>query len=146
MDYSTLDSQINKKTYRLKDVQNQIEKVAFDIVRFKDNDKSADLWQIQSSDDGEYIVALYQNDEEKVAHLWDVHLNKIAGTLQFSYKGEPIVSLSGHKLGVSKNELDQVPSYLPAKLAKNKKLVSALLQELPASTKQLVLNKFPELS
>jgi hypothetical protein len=58
VDYSGLENKIYKKAYRLADVKDQLETVAFDIVRFKDNDKGAELWQVQSADDGDYIVAL----------------------------------------------------------------------------------------
>src|SRR5277367_4480978 len=89
LDYSGLANQITKKAYRLADVKGQLETVAFDVVRFKDGDKGADLWQIQSADDGDYIVALYDDEEvEKAAssNPWSV---LVAGgtNLQISYKG-----------------------------------------------------------
>ncbi|HVY53721.1 MAG TPA: hypothetical protein VHA13_04305 [Gammaproteobacteria bacterium] len=146
IDYSGLENKIYKKAYRLSDVKDQLETVAFDLVKFKDSDKSADLWQIQSADDGDYIVAVYQSDdEEKVASNWEVIVTKTAGELQISYKGDPIVRLASKKLGIPQHELNQVPKYLPIKLAENKKLVKALLNELPASAKKEVLNKYPEL-
>lgn len=146
LDYSSLENKIYKKAYLLSDVKDQVEKVAFDIVRFKDGDKGADLWQVQSADDGDYIVSLYQDDEtEKTASAWEVTVIKIAGELQISYKGDPLVRLASSKLGIPRKELDKVTSYLPSKLAANKKLVKALLNELSASAKKTVLNKYPEL-
>lgn len=146
VDYSGLENKIYKKAYRLADVKDQLETVAFDIVRFKDNDKGADLWQVQSADDGDYIVALYNGDpEEKVASLWDVVVTKTAGNLQVSYKGDPIVRVAASKLGIPFSELERIPSYLPEKLAENKKLVKALLNELSTSAKNEVLKKYPEL-
>ena len=64
IDYSGL-AKLTKKAYRLSDVKDQLETIAFDVVRFKDGDHGAELWQVQSSDDGDYIVALY--DEEEAA-------------------------------------------------------------------------------
>lgn len=146
IDYSRLENRICKKAYRFKDVKDQLETVAFDVVRFKDSDKGADLWQVQSSDDGDYIVALYQPDEDKIAAAsWDVTISKTAGHLQISYKGDPLVKIASIKLGIPNNELDKVKNYLPIRLAENKKLVKALLNELSPSTKQAVLNKYPEL-
>lgn len=146
IDYSGLDNIIYKKAYKLSDVKDQIERVAFDVVRFKDNDKGADLWQIQSADDGDYIVAIYEQDEEaKVADAWNVSLNKISGDLQISYRGDPIVRLASSKLGIAYEELNKIEKYLPKKLAENKKLVKALLNELNESTKKEVLSKYPEL-
>lgn len=147
IDYSSLENKIYKKAYRLSDVKDQLETVAFDIVRFKDSDKSADLWQVQSADDGDYIVALYQPEEQdkKASADWDVTVNKLASNLQISYKGDPIVSIKSSKLGIPSQELDKVSEYLPEKLSENKKLVKALLNELPAPAKKEVLNKYPEL-
>jgi len=146
VDYSKLDNKIFKKAYRLSDVQDKIEKVAFDIVKFKDGDAASNLWQIQSADDGDYIVALYQSDEPvKNSSDWEVDVIKTANAVQVSYKGDPIVRIASNKLGIPSNELNQVESYLPAKLAENKKLVKALLNELSPSAKQAVLNRYPEL-
>jgi hypothetical protein len=146
IDYSGLETRVYKKAYRLSDVKDRLETVAFDIVRFKDNDKSADLWQVQSADDGDYIVALYQPEEEqKIACLWEVTISKTAGDLQISYRGDPLIRIASSKLGIPRAELSQVEEYLPAKLAGNKKLVKALLNELSASAKTQVLSKYPEL-
>ena len=144
VDYSNLANRF-KKAYRLSDVKDKLETVAFDIVRFKDSDKAADLWQIQSAEDGEYIVALYQPEEEVKTASWEVTFIKTAGTLQVSYNGDPIVKVTASKLGIPASELSQVERYLPAKLASNQKLVRALLNELPESTKIAVLNKYPEM-
>lgn len=145
IDYSKLENTIYKKAYKLSDVKDRLESVAFDIVRFKDSDSGANLWQIQSSDDGDYIVALYQNDEVKTSSHWEVSLLKTAGSIQISYKGDPLVVIASSKLGIPQTELPQVKQYLPAKLAENKKLVSALLKELTPSVRELVINKYPEL-
>src|SRR5574338_1313629 len=145
IDYSGL-AKLTKKAYRLSDVKDQLETVAFDIVRFKDADKGAELWQVQSADDGDYIVALYQPEEEKKEAAWSVSINKTSAALQVSYKGDPLVRIAASKLGIPVSELSKVPGYLPEKLASNKKLVKALLNELPESTKKEVLNRYPELA
>lgn len=144
IDYSGL---LVKKAYKLSDVKDQIEAVAFDVVRFRENDKGADLWQVQSAEDGDYIVALYGDDENaKTSSDWGVVVSKIAGTLQVSYKGDPIVRLACTKLGIPREELSQVPHYLPGKLASSKKLVKSLLSELSPEAKQQVFSKYPELA
>jgi hypothetical protein len=147
LDYSSLDNSIYKKAYKLSDIKDKIVKVGFDIVRFKDDDNGANLWQIQNSDDGDYIVAIYQNDEvEKTACPWEVALNKAANSIQVYYKGDPIVTVATSKLGIPSSELSQIERYLPSKLAENKKLVRALLNEMPQSTKNEVLITYPELA
>jgi hypothetical protein len=148
LDYSGLANQITKKAYRLSDVKDQLETIAFDIVRFKDGDKGADLWQVQSADDGDYIVALYNDDEdevEKTASNWSVLVTKNGSDLQISYKGDPLVRLSSAKLGIPSSELHQAEKYLPEKLATNKKLVKALLSELNDAARQEVSKRYPEL-
>jgi hypothetical protein len=145
IDYASLGNVLYKRAYKLSEVRDQLETVAFDIVRFKDSDKHANLWQIQSADDGDYIVALYNDSEEKRAD-WEVSLSKTASHVQISYKGDPIVRVASSKLGLSKDSLDKVKDYLPEKLANNKKLVKALLNELDIPTKKDVLSKYPELT
>jgi hypothetical protein len=145
IDYSKLENQVSKRAYRLEDVKGQLETVAFDIVRFKDSDKGAQLWQVQSADDGDYIVAIYQGEEEKTASAWEVAISKISGEIQFSYRGDPLVRVASAKLGIPGSELDKVSSYLPEKLATNKRLVQALLKEMPEPAKKMALEKYPEL-
>lgn len=146
IDYSGL-AQLTKKAYRLADVKDQLETVAFDVVRFKDGDKGADLWQIQSADDGDYIVALYEDEVEKTAssNPWGVFVTKNGHDLQISYKGDPLVRLASSKLGIPSTELHKAEQYLPEKLAANKKLVKALLSELSEAARQEVSRRYPEL-
>lgn len=148
IDYSSLANQITKKAYRLSDVKDQLETVAFDVVRFKDGDKGAELWQVQSADDGDYIVALYDEEQEKTASAktpWGVLVTKTGSDLQISYKGDPLVRLSAAKLGIPSTELHKAEQYLPEKLASNKKLVKALLSELSDAARQAVAKRYPEL-
>jgi len=149
IDYSGL-AQIQKKAYRLSDVKDQLETVAFDVVRFKDGDKGADLWQIQSADDGDYIVALYDADEENektasTKNPWGVLVTKNGHDLQISYKGDPLVRMASSKLGIPSSEMHKAEQYLPEKLATNKKLVKALLSELSETARLEVSKRYPEL-
>lgn len=145
VDYNKLVNKLLKKSYRLSDVKDQIETVAFDVVRFKDGDESSKLWQIQNADDGEYIVTLYEDEAKTATAGWEVVLSKTASELHIYYKGDPIVKVATTKLGIPNSELSSVERYLPAKLAGSKTLVHALLGELSGSAKNTVLNKYPEL-
>lgn len=149
IDYSGL-AKLTKRAYRLSDVKDQLETVAFDIVRFKDADKGAELWQVQSADDGDYIVSLYDDEDaavEKTAssNPWGVLVTKNGSDLQISYKGDPLVRLASSKLGIPSSELHKAEQYLPEKLATNKKLVKALLSELSEAARQEVSKRYPEL-
>jgi hypothetical protein len=147
VDFSKLENRLLKRAYRLSDVQDRIYRVGFDVVRFKDGDEASKLWQVQSADDGDYIVVLYEDaPEEKTAASWEVLLSKTAKVLNFFYKGEPIVKVAANTLGIPENELASVPQYLPAKLANNKVLVKALLNQLDTPAKLSVLERYPELA
>jgi hypothetical protein len=147
VNYDALHTTITKKAYRLADVKDQLESIAFGVVRFKDADKAAQLWEVQSSDDGDYIVALYGDEdlEVKTANDWSVKFVKSAGQLQVSYKGDPLVCLASQKLGIPPTELNEAEVYLPSKLAESKKLVKALLNELSPTAKINAYKKYPEL-
>ena len=148
IDYGKLEEKIYKKAYKLSDVKDRIEKVAFDIVRFKDDDNAANLWQVQSADDGDYIIALYEQTEskEKISESsWSVKLSKLSNKMNFYYKGDPIVSMASSNLGIPVGEVEKAAGYLPKKLATNQKLVSALLKELSQDSRNSVLTKYPEL-
>lgn len=147
IDYATLTNKFNKRKYKLADVKEKITKVAFDIVRFKDDDNAANLWQIQSADDGDYIVALYDEEQVKTAatKTWEVDIDKIANKLDIFYKNDHLISIACDKLGIPSAEISKVKSYLPSKLASNKKLVSCLIKEMTDSAQKEVAKKYPEL-
>lgn len=146
VNYESLDTQIGRKTHKLSDVKDRIEKVAFDVVRFKDGEPEK-LWQIHSADDGDYIVSLYDEElQKKEASSWSVVLGKTAADVHLFYKGEPVVRLAAAKLGVPESDLGLVKTYLPAKLASNKKLVSSLLKEVDTAVRDQLVRKYPELA
>lgn len=145
VDYSHLEDKLFKKAYRFSEVKDRLETVAFDVVRFKDGDEASKLWQVQTSDDGDYIVTLYEEPETVKEAKWEVVLSKTAKAINVFYKGDPIVKIAANRLGIPENELSSVERYLPARLSQNSKLVQALLSELPEPTKNAVLNKYPEL-
>ena len=119
-----------KKSYKLNNVKDKIEKVAFDVVRFKDDDDAAHLWEVQSADDGDYIVALHDTSEENVkkeasAQPWKVSVAEESFDVFFHDK---FVGRFGYKeAGIPKNELYMVKSYLPQKLASDEKFANALI-------------------
>ena len=123
----------------------QVVKVAFDVVRFPE-DPSAKLWKVESTDQGDYIVSLYQEEEAPKTGSWEVLHSKTASTLNVFYKGEQIAALPTSKLGIPAAEIASVASYLPSKLAANPSLVRSMLADLPEASKQAVLAKYPEIA
>jgi hypothetical protein len=143
VDLADVSETLNPRLRRVSKAQ--VVKVAFDIVRFPD-DPAAKLWKVESTDQGDYILALYQDEPAPKTGAWEVVLSKTAATLNVFYKGEQITSLATSKLGIGQADLASIEGYLPAKLASSPALVQSLLNDLPAASKQAVLTKFPEIA
>lgn len=149
LDYKELDFRLTKKAYKLSDVADKVEKVAFDVVKFKDGDFSH-LWQVNKADDGnEYIVALYNEEEqiEKTASVRNTNWSvlKDRENIHIVYKNEPIAKFAASYLGIKESDLDLVEEYLPNKLATNKSLVEKLLKSVGKIKKEELARKYPEL-
>lgn len=146
VDLQELDNKLSNKRYKKADVEHRIEKVAFDVVRFTDVEDGTNLWQIQSCDDGEYIVSMYEDDEKLISKSdWKVGLSKVSNDLTFFYKNYPVAKVSSASLGISEDIVKTASSWLPKKLSENSKLVKLLLKQASDEVKQEVLVKFPEL-
>lgn len=146
MKFSINDNELKKLAGKVHDydkVKNKLVKVAFDIYRMKD-DPAAKLWELQKADDGNFIVALYNDGEEiEKQSTWQVEINKSANNVNFYYKGDYVTKLSAKEVGIPLNEAKEV---LPARLADNKKLVSLLLNKVDSNTKETLVSKYPELA
>ena len=148
LDVEKLGRDLCKRSFRLSEVEPYLEKVAFDVVRFKDQDEDCNLWQIQKGEDGEYIVALYAPDEmvtKTASSAWSVKRQDFSSDLRISYKGEQVIKLASSQLGIPAEEISLAISYLPEKLAQNARLRGLLLKLLPPEEKQYLAAKFPEL-
>ena len=136
--------------YRYEDIKHLLVKVAFDVVRFKDG-PTDELWEIQQADDGNFIVARYNEeaaqDTTKTASTnpWDVAVDDNTATIHIFYRQYPVIKLNAHKLGLSCDDLPSVKSFLPKKLASDNKLVKSLLKELSNTERTVFLRNHPEL-
>jgi hypothetical protein len=118
-----------KKSYRLNDVAGQIVKVGFDVVKFKDDDDASHLWEVQSSDDGDYIVALYDVAATKTASAINPWKVTVADDHFDVYCNDKFVARFGaSEIGIPTNELYLVPTYLPGKLARDGTFAQKLLK------------------
>jgi hypothetical protein len=146
IDLDNVSSVVSKKSYKLSDVKDKLVKVAFDVVRFKDAPED-ELWQIQNSDDGDYIIALY-NDDEKIVTAslqpWSVIVKN--SDVHVFYKKEHLCKVASSELGLQESDLSLVKQYLPKKLASNKNLVKSLLNSVDRDTQKSILAKYPELA
>jgi len=149
IDYNELSNTVNKvekNIYRLSDVKHLLDKVAFDVVKFKDSDE---LWQVQDSDDGSYIIARYELDEPEAKKVsathWDTLVSESSGDINIFYKGQPIVKMAASKLGISSEDVKTIKRFLPGKLASDKSFVKAMLNTLDESSRDAILKLYPEL-
>ncbi len=149
-DYKALNNKLSaKKAYKYEDVKHRLIKVAFDIVKFRDADASIDgLWQIQNTDDGEVIVAMYEEKPElEVKSNWTTALDKTASNINVFYKHEFITKFSSSDLPEDTNvDIKKLAEHLPDSLDSNKSLRNAfLINLLTNDERETFLSKNPEL-
>ena len=146
VDYGFMNKLAEKKHYKFNDVKDRLIKVAFDVVKFKDSDNIDGLWQVQSSDDGEVIVALYEETPKLEAKSsWSAVADKTASYVHVFYKNEPVIKLASAYLGISKDDSVSFVENLPKILAENTGIRSSLLNELSEEDRKSFTTKYPEL-
>ena len=150
-DYDGLDVSLNKRRmYKLADVADKVEKVAWDIVRFKDvdSDNLAKLWIVQQQDGENVIVAMYDDDDlEKAAASaspWAAVPDKNDNVNVF-YKGEAIKRFAVSVLGLPNEDAHVVCRVLPKKLASDQKFRSSFLSSLSQKDRESLYARYPEL-
>ena len=142
VDLITLDSKINaRKQIKLADVKDKIEKIAFDVVRFSDDSNVPKLWQVQ----GDYIVAMYDENEEAVTGDWSVESDKLNKSATIFYKNTPLKNIKLAEVGIKEEEVENFKQYLPERLANNKELVKKMINSLDVKYKTKIASQFPEL-
>ena len=141
IDYNALSETVNQRKIKLSSVANQIEKVAFDVVRFKDSDSLSKLWQIHQENGEDYIVAMYTDEDPECE--WSVKVSNASA--EFYYKNQPLMKLSSRQIGINPEELHLLQSYLPRKLSENQQLTLKLLKLASPETQHFVKANFPEL-
>jgi hypothetical protein len=148
-DYDGLDKVINsKKVYKLADVQNKVEKVAFDVVRFVDSEDLDKLWIIKDNGGEKVLVAMYDDDAPEINKAASVKWAAVSdqyGNVNVFYKGETITKLAVEKFGLNKDDAKSVCRFLPQKLANDKAFSASLLNQLSDSEKASLYTKYPEL-
>lgn len=151
-DYDNFADNLRKSNViRLADVADRVEKVAFDVVRFKESDGLDQLWKIEETQDGPVLVAMYGDSEEQLESHggegtnWKAISDKEANVNVF-YKDEPITKIAVSQLGIPKEEAGMVCRYLPEKLANDKEFATSLLDTLTSKEREVLVSKYPELA
>lgn len=148
IDYDNLSNTVDKKSFKFSDIKHTLEKVAFDVYRSKDNPE--ELWQVQNSDDGDYIVAKYSDEEQKpevktASRSWQV-LIEHPSDIHIFYKGQQITKLAAKNLGLNEEDLPTIEKYIPNKLATDAKFVKSLINSLDNASKEYFIKLYPELA
>jgi len=149
VDYSDLQSKLSqKKAFRLSEVKGRIKKVAFDVVRFVDSDKIDDLWQIYRDGDDEYIVAMYEEQNEKKASAsgnWKVLPDSSGSYIHLFCKNVPITRIALTPLGIPSEDAWLVSRTVMEKLANDQSYLNSLIQELTEEEKSSLREVEPSL-
>jgi hypothetical protein len=142
LDYTTL-SNLDKKTYKLSEVKDRIIRVAFDIVRLQ-GEPIDELWEIQSADDGDYIVARYNSDDESAPPIkqasaktpWEAIAKE--GEVHLFYKNSAFTKFAH-------DDANTIADFLPTKLSTDQHFVEALFATLTPERQTEIKTLYPEL-
>jgi hypothetical protein len=157
VDFDSLATNLlRKKVYLLSEVENQIEKVAFDVVRFRDNKDTDLLWKVQEGPEGPVIVALYDdntgslmskdsNSEPQQKKDWEAVSDKKTASVHLFYKSEPVIRIQASEVGIPTEEIDILARWLPEKLQTNPELQTNILKRMAKSNREIFVDKYPEL-
>jgi hypothetical protein len=136
------------KMIKLADVKDQVRKVAFDVVTFRNNPEV--LWKIIPGDDGEYIVANYPVPDDKLISqsstqktAWSIETDRLNKIATIFYHNTPITNIDMIAAKISDPEDFKVRA--PIMLQKNANLVKKMMKDLDESYKRQILNLYPEL-
>jgi hypothetical protein len=154
VDYLNLDQKLTQpKHFSYADVKDRLVKVAFDIVKFRESDAIDGLWQIQQTNDGEIIVATYEDEAEvskqasaQVAANWEARANAAGDSVTVFYKSEPVTKIATAQYGIPAEDANLVCAYVPEKLASNVDFRKKMLNELSNDDRLELLKKYPELN
>jgi len=147
LDYTTLDSTLSRpKYYRYEEVKDKLVKVAFDVVRFMDSDEIDGLWQVQKTDDGDVIVAMYEQTPQKESKAnWSAHTDKTGSYVNIFYKGAAVTAIDLEAIGVPREDSYIICENLPRKLASDSNFRNSMLDELAEQDRSELLREYPEL-
>jgi hypothetical protein len=142
MDLSEVSKTVVPDTNRIPLTENEhrMVRVAFDLFRLKDSDPD-ELWQVQSSDDGEFLVRTYAlpEDENTVISDWSIKEDGKKANLTISYKGMPITRVIAAEYGANTEEdVFVLQKTLFKKLATDKGFIIRMLNKLPEIKQEML--------
>lgn len=148
-DFIGLQQQLDREnTIKLADVAHKIERVAFDVVRFRDDDLGQ-LWRVEQTDEGDVLVAMYDDDKdiEITASVsdWKAIPDKSEQYVNIFYKNEAISNFKTASVGLDSEDVHIVCSVMRQKLAEDKDFQSKFIESLPKKEQEVLVAKYPEL-
>jgi hypothetical protein len=153
LDYNSLEKVLDKpKVYRYEDVKDKIVRVAYDIVRFQSPEEEIDaLWQVQSTDDGEVIVAMYDegsgdSNSIKSESSWNVVADSNNENMHIFYKDQPIKKIAAVQAGIQNDDVSSFCYNVSKRLNEDKDFRLTLLSELSNLDRIELFSKYPELT
>lgn len=154
LDYDSLEKAIERpKAYRYEDVKDKIVRVAYDIVRFQSPEEDIDtLWQVQATDDGDVIVAMYDEGgktAEASAKEPDGNWNVVAdgnSNMHIFYKDRPIKRIAAAQAGIPEAEVSSFCNDVKKKLNADKDFRTSLLNDIPTLDRVELFSQYPELT
>jgi hypothetical protein len=151
LDFDTLSTRMSpKRMHKLADVAGKVRKVAFDVVRFTDTDNLDKLWRVETVNDEEYIVAMYDevDDSVKVAKTASVNnpWRAVSNTssVDIFYKGANVGTIT--PADATEEDLSLMAEWIPAKLAEDKAFVKSYIGSLSTMEAEYLNSIAPELT
>jgi len=144
IDFSGIAKMMDNNHLPVQGNEHRMIRVAFDLFRLK-GDEAEDLWQVQSADDGDFLVRTYSlpDDEIEVESDWSVMADKKCAHFTITYKNVPIKRIDAADHGAETPEDGKVlQGVIFRKLASDAKFVEALIGSLPKEKKDVLQSIF----
>jgi hypothetical protein len=139
MDLNEIYKKIIPDTNRLafKANEGRLIRVAFDLFRLKDGNPE-ELWQVQSSDDGEFLVRTYLLPEEKeeMQTKWSVDPDKKQENLTIAYQNIPLLRIASKDYNV--DDINILQRMLFKKLASDESFTNKLINSMSEEKRELL--------
>lgn len=120
-------------------------KVAFDVYQ-RENSQVPSYWILEKCDDGEYLVATYEDEDIKSESSWSALSDKDDKNITLSYKNIPIRRFAVAEFKATPEEVYILKQAMVEKLDKEPDFVNKLLDSLPENKKDSIVSLFPELA
>jgi len=145
IDYQKMADVLSPKKIPYVPNKHLFHKVAFDVFQMNDS-KIPSYWVLEKCDDGEYLVATYENEEIKSESAWSALSDKENQNITLSYRNIPIRRFAMVEFRVKAEDVHIFKQAMIEKLEEDTGFVDKLLNTLPEDKKNSLVSLFPELA